>query len=76
VLAGIVAWNDVTVGGEPLLNPGSPKYLAALLISAGAKGARNAATCTLLVAVPSVLMVNVTLMQTGDAEVFVNVCVL
>jgi hypothetical protein len=68
--------NVVTVGGEPLLNPGSPRYLDALLISPAAKGARNAATCTLLVAVPSTLTVKETVIQTGDAEVLVNVCVL
>ena len=65
VFAGIVAWNMLTVGGEPLLSPGSPRYLAALPISPGAKGSRYAATWTLLVAVPSTLTVNETVTQIG-----------
>jgi hypothetical protein len=65
VFAGIVAWNMVTVGGEALLSPGSPRYLAALAISPAAKGSRYAATWTLLVAVPSTLTVNETVTQIG-----------
>ena len=44
VIAGIVTWNIVTNGGEPLLVPGSPKYLAAVPISPATNGARYAAT--------------------------------
>ena len=40
VPAGTVAINVVTTGGEALLTPGSPKYLAALLMSEATNGAR------------------------------------
>ncbi len=72
VFAGIVTWNVVTSGGDPLLVPGSPKYLAAVPMSPATNGARNAATCRLLVAVPSVLTVNVTVTQSGALVLFLN----
>ena len=76
VFAGIVTWNVVTVGGLPLLSPGSPRYLAAVPISPATKGARYAATCTLLVAVPTTLIVKVTVTQTGALVLFLNLWVL
>ena len=66
VFAGIVAWKEVMVGGEPLLVFGSPKCLEALPISPATNGARYAATCVLLAAVPSTLTVKVTVTQTAN----------
>jgi hypothetical protein len=76
VLAGIVVWNVSTLGGEPLLKPGSPRYLAGLLMSAAANGERNTATSRLPTGVPSTLVVRVNVPQTGAPVALVKVWVL
>jgi len=76
VSAGIVTMNVVTTGGEPLLTPGSPRYSEARPISPATKGARYAATCVLLVAVPTALTVNVTVTHLGALLLFLILWVL
>ena len=72
MFAGIVTWN--IVGPPTLLDPGSPRYLAAVAILAGTNGARNAATwMPLPVAVGAV---NVMVTHLAVPVLFVNLWVL